>query len=47
MYDGIMVRQWYGHPWILYPSWFCWKLGQRCPELIGFRDLDAVHVTLQ
>ena len=46
MYDGILIRAWYDMPWILYPNWFTWKLGQRCPELIGFRDLDTIHVSL-
>jgi len=29
--------------WIFWPSWPVWRFGQRCPELIGFRDIEDVQ----
>lgn len=41
----VNVRSHHGiaYTWIAWPSWAVWRFGQRCPEEIGFRDLEDVQ----
>lgn len=42
---AVMVRTHHGHAYteIVWPSWAVWRFGQRCPELIGFRDIEDIQ----
>lgn len=40
-YEGVIVREYYGAPWILWPSWGVWRFSRRAPEMIAFRDIDV------
>lgn len=43
---GVIVRAYSEAPWILWPDWQTWRFAQRCPEMVGFRDIHHIHVSL-